>query len=122
MNTNHKKIRQRLFEAFKELRKKGYIARANFMCCSKCASAVLWRELNISTKIGSVYWSQRDENHFLKIGEVYIGFESSIGTPEVDVLIGKYIVSTLISFGLDVEWDENPNTRILVKGLRGGVR
>ena len=114
----HNKIRKRLLDTFKELRKEKILPRANFMCCSKCASAVIWGSLLKEKHVGAVYWTRNDEEYFKQTGKIYLGYGSKDETDEKDILVGKQLVFKLRSFGLDVEWNGNPNEKVLVKGIK----
>lgn len=119
--------RAKVIEAFKNLRKEGFIARANFSCCGNCAGHeiagfIAKKPLEEAEKIkGCMTWNRQSEESFQRSGELYIGYgpvyvskykrEFGLSTEKV----GKALVAELEKQGLDVVWNGNPNTRIVVK-------
>jgi hypothetical protein len=118
--------------AFPALRKAGLRCRANFKCCSGCASVFLGRKkeggLGILNPhdLGSVFWHRQDEEAFQKRGKLYLRF----GAPEQlrpgreqDRLIGNMVVLAVraaLAAGMPkgsytVTWDGNPNKTIVVE-------
>ena len=94
-----KDFKSKLNFSFRGLRKAGYIARQNFMCCQTCA----WAEIpDIADKV--VFYHRQDSAH-LPSGHVYMGWCGD----------GERIASTFRNSGLLVEWDGKDCTRILVK-------
>ena len=83
--------------AFAELRKKGYIARMNIMCCGSCMSAELSYMANEKGKKGYLGWHKQD-NDDAKYGYIYIGFGLVKDGPFQDPVqtIGKDIVQELM--------------------------
>jgi hypothetical protein len=97
--------RKAVLQAFKALRKEGFIARANFMCCMSCACA------EIATKVAAkggdpgktsyVFWHKQDEEYAFpkrwgrKSGSLYLRWG---GDP-------ARIVEALIAQGLVVYHD-----------------
>lgn len=85
--------KQNLNNAFKQLRKMGFVARQNFMCCGGCAVAALPGD----TEKWVAYHKQagvrlRDE------GYTHVMFGESVE-------YGHMIVDVLRQHGLSVEWD-----------------
>lgn len=58
-----------LNQAFKELRKLGYFARQNFMCCQNCA----WAEVPVDVK-KVVFYHKQDGQHLEETGECYLSW------------------------------------------------
>ncbi|MFQ5801391.1 MAG: hypothetical protein ACE5JQ_00670 [Candidatus Methylomirabilales bacterium] len=112
--------RQLLLKAFKKLEKKGLIARANFMCCTTCASnGVAW-DAEITGVKGGVYWHAQDEESLGQRNELHIGFAAAGFDSGNTAEVGKILAETLTEEGLDVIWDGDPNKKVLVR--RGGKR
>ena len=109
-------IKAALGAAFKALRQRDFIARQSFLCCRSCAGADLDTPENQGTR--AVYYTRQDRDQLAETGQVYLAF-GIIGAPLDDAYIpvGQEIADTLTAHSLEVEWDGNPMTRILVKGL-----
>lgn len=119
----------RLAEAFKELRKRGYLARMNFSCCQGCAGyelttyAVELISTGKRTKEsirGCVFFHAQDNDGRRERGEFYLAHgpmnSREYGTIGIDsVEIGKEVCEVLAEFGVKTEWDGDPNTRIWVR-------
>jgi hypothetical protein len=127
-NKDAGEIRKRALKAFAELRKSGYVARANFSCCGTCATSELADYVNgvfkrLGKKIpGAVYWHHQDNERLLRDGRFYVGFGSygeEVGNS--DVQIGKDLVAALKKNGLIIEWNGRAETRVYVKGLEYGL-
>lgn len=119
------KNRDNLIGGFKILRKRGYIARANYYCCSSCAGYAIGQRVSDmaaekAAKVkGCVFWNQQDERGIEDDGTLYLAFgnigsstHGDIGLPTVEV--GREVVSLLEQRGLFVKWDGTASSRILV--------
>lgn len=110
-----------LLGVFKNLRKAGLIARANFLCCTGCASSALFHlydempDEKKSKVRGCAYWHSQNEDDIWERGKVNIGY-GALGddSDEADVSIGREIFSALESAGLDPVWSGDANQKILV--------
>ena len=64
--------------AFKELRKKGYIARMNYGCCVGCGSNDLHVQAGDRGKAGVIFWNRQHEEHQTESrkenGRLYINY------------------------------------------------
>jgi len=130
----------KLGKVFKELRKAGYVVRANFKCCGSCAGSAIANE--ISEKIdkakaagkeptlpkGSIFYHQQDAEGiraaygrngydpkaklYLKFGPVHTK-HGEIGKPSVQA--GQDLFYALQAAGIEVEWDGNENQCVAVK-------
>lgn len=100
--------RKKIGLAFKALRKLNIRAKANFMCCTGCATAAM----SLKGFAGGAYWHQQAEQGFREHGVLYIGFftEKSDGC----VIVGAALAAALKEQGLDVEWDGSPDTKVCV--------
>jgi len=119
-------------EAFRQLRKEGFIARANHLCCSNCAGYNLTEKATEDVELGKkkkeeikgcVFWHNQDDESFNRRGILFLSFgnlhsqqigDIGIGTLEV----GKRVVEVLREKGLDVEWPEDTSIRIEVFAFR----
>lgn len=102
--------RAKLRIAFKSMRRQGYAARANFMCCMGCATSAL----DIKGKKGGVYWHRQSDDHFKEDGELYIGFFVENDTDD-SKKVAEALVATLKAEGLWVEWNGSGDTKVMVK-------
>jgi len=103
--------RKKIATAFRSLRKKGFIAKINFMCCMNCGSTSLFSDLVSSEKYSSyVFWHNQDEKKFQETGQVYLAY----GGLDYNEEIGKEIKSALEEQELKVIWNGLPYQRILV--------
>ena len=94
-------MRTNLTKAFAELRKKGYFAKQNFMCCQSCA----WAELSEKEAEKVVFYHNQDYRDLKRGDDLYLAWAGN----------GNYIAETLIKFGMHIDWDGTPNTRIVVR-------
>ena len=93
---NH--FKKDLTQAFKELRKLGYFARQNFMCCQSCAWSSVPEE-----KEDKVVFYHRQDTPDVMYGSVYLAWSGN-GNEIVEIM-SKYF---------NVEWDGSTSTRIRV--------
>jgi len=117
--------RSKVLDAFKELRKMGFLARANFLCCQNCAGYDLTKRavklVNKGRDVkGCVFWHGRDEENYKNYGEWFLAFgqlesdiKGNIGLPSKEV--GEIVVKELKKRNVNVEWNGDPNTRIKIK-------
>jgi hypothetical protein len=95
------KSRTNLSNAFAQLRKQGYVAKQNFLCCQSCGWAALSEE---EAKLAVFYHSQ-DAQGLRKGDDLHLCWAGN----------GEEIVDVLKNYGLDVEWEGTTNRRIMVK-------
>jgi len=117
-------MRDRLIKVFRELRKEGFLARANFMCCRNCAGSELAcraEELYEKGKKvkGAVFWTRQDEENLRNNGRMYISYGPCItrkygliGLPTE--VVGRKLCEKLSAYNVPYQWDGNPNVRVLV--------
>lgn len=118
-------FKDRLNTAFKELRRMGFVARQNFLCCQTCAGSVILEKLNEAKakgrmKAGYVYYHRQDADDLKEYGDCYLAFGS--GDPDSSgkqdrkesKKVGFQVVEVLNKAGITTKWDGNPNTRIQV--------
>ena len=60
----------RINNAFKELRKRGYFARQNFMCCQTCG----WAGVPDNKADKAVFYHAQDKEHLEKTGKLYLAW------------------------------------------------
>lgn len=113
---------EKITKAFKELRKKGWFARKSFWCCQSCGCAAVPNEYNNKF----VFYHKQDADAIKTRRSRYYGRMSNVVAQVGDIMDrgmymthgeggdGKEVVNALIAAGLNVEWDESNNTRILV--------
>lgn len=106
--------RDRVKGAFKELRKRGYACRMNFMCCGSCAAYAMSQKH--SDKKGHVYYSRQGEDAFYGDwrrrhkhddlqSNLYLSWSGD----------GYEIAAVLRKHGLRVEWEESEAYCIICK-------
>jgi hypothetical protein len=117
-------IRDRIRITFEYLRKKGLLARMNFLCCQNCAgyamTEIAVKMVDKGKKVlGSVYWHNQDEEQFQKDGTLYLAYgnlestkNGTIGLSTVEV--GYMVYAELRKQGLIVAWDGDPDQRMMV--------
>lgn len=93
-----------LNQAFKELRKKGYFARQNFLCCQTCG----WDAVPYEKSRKAVFYHGQDAQH-IKSGNIdehgiYMCWDGN----------GDEIVSVFKSLGFIVTWRGDYDSRIRV--------
>jgi hypothetical protein len=121
--------RKRLRAAFADLRKAGYLARQNYLCCYGCAGYALTgraAELVAAGKAvrGAVFYHRQDADDLAKLGRCYLGFgplhhSPGAGKPEQTIGIhpeevGYELMAVLHRHNIAAAWDGNPDTRILI--------
>ena len=118
-----------LTAAFKALRGLGFFAQQHFKCCRTCAG---WAAANSLSELidrdptkkdqikGVVYYHKQDaenkrdgKDFYIAYGSIDTSKHGELGLPTVEV--GKIVVTTFATFGVETDWDGNPDTRIKVK-------
>jgi hypothetical protein len=125
MEYDYEEKRKKLIQAFKALRKQGFIARADYLCCSSCAGYAIAEKVSKMTKEkvakvkGCVFWHHQDEQNFWSNGHLYLAYgelnsttHGKVGLPTKEE--GMIVVKELENQGLKVEWDGDSNSRIKV--------
>lgn len=93
-----------LSKSFRELRKNGYFAKQDFMCCQSCGWAAIPDE---QTK-KAIFYHAQDKADIKEKNEVYLAWRGN----------GKEIVEIFERNGLIVDWNGSENTRIRVKNVK----
>lgn len=92
--------KSKLTAAFKDLRKAGYFARQNFLCCQSCGWAAMTEEQ--SNK--AVFYHGQDNDDLKETGTCYLVWSGD----------GKEIVAILKKHGVKVEWEGSEDKRIKI--------
>lgn len=109
-----KENRARLINAFSILRKRGLAARANFMCCMSCGIAEMEKKYE-GKKEGFVFWYRQGEDDIRELGRVHLCLGCFGSFDEVrDEKVGREVVPVLREAGLNVIWNGDVCTKILV--------
>jgi len=121
--TRHE-VRSNILKAFAYLRRKGIIARANFLCCQNCAgydiTQIAVKQINEGKEVnGCVFWHAQDEENWQRSGSMYLAFgnmdSGDIGKIGLETTeVGKMVVEALIKYNVPYEWDGGSGTRIKV--------
>jgi len=121
-------MKTNLSKAFAKLRKMGYLAKQNYMCCSNCAGHAMTEIASGMIDAGkpkdeirgSVFYHKQDTQHLRDGGDLYIAYgemnsqaHGEIGISNVEA--GKEVLKVLNECGLETVWDYDGNKRILVK-------
>jgi hypothetical protein len=98
---------------FKELRKKEFIARMNYMCCRTCASYSIGNELdkNLNKKYGA-FFHRQTMGHYNESGLLYIYFFGD--TDLFTETAGSIIVNELSKVNAIYSWDGKSGSAISV--------
>lgn len=116
-------VRAAVGNAFAALRKKGFIARANFSCCMTCAVHELTEMAHIRKKDRAVYYHRQDAESFregfpLHIRFFYLPPESDAADSTAqEKAVGEQVAAALRNQHLRIEWDGNPNRTIQIIGI-----
>jgi hypothetical protein len=93
-----------LSKAFKDLRKHGYFARQNFMCCQNCG----WHAVPEGKEDKVVFFHNQDNVEKLKGEPLYLAWSGD----------GNLICDVLRDNGMDVDWNGDTGTRIRVSNYQ----
>lgn len=117
-------VRGNILKAFAHLRKKGIIARANFLCCQTCAgydiTQMAVKQVNEGKEVnGCVFWHAQDEQDWQRSGSMHLAYgdmnsgeHGKIGLETTEV--GKIVVEALKKYNVPYEWNGSAGRRILV--------
>lgn len=92
--------KSKLTAAFKDLRKLGYFARQNFLCCQSCGWSAIPNEKNEKV----CFYHAQDADHMKEGGDLYLAWAGD----------GNEIQDVLEKHGLATEWAGTNNDRIMV--------
>jgi len=119
--------RDAILRAFKKLRSQNIRTRANFWCCGSCACSAITnldearKKKGLKLYDGAVYWHRQSEEGLQETGSICIYFcvdvkDGEEAEPKSRPLAEK-LVAALKAEDLDVEWDGNTGTAVLVDGF-----
>lgn len=126
---NRNELRKKVLEVFKVLRKRGFIARANFYCCSTCAVYAIdtdykkMQEAKKSSIVGYCFWHNQDEDGWKAGRDLHLGYGQLCGDDTIcdntTRLVGQKIAAALTEAGIDFEWDGSAGQKIKVLNTTG---
>lgn len=115
-------VKEKLTIAFKEMRKQGFVARQNYLCCMTCGFDglnTIYQERVAKGKIpkGVVFYHSQDNANLKIDGYVHLAYDGNDDVVKDDSAIsqveaGEMIVEILKHAGLDVEWNGQATQRI----------
>lgn len=92
-------------EVFKELRKKGFVARQNYQCCQSCGWASMDSDYDVNDDSNIVFYHGQDADAFENgelIHMIYLAWQGD----------GDLIKKTFESYGFNVDWNGAEHKRI----------
>ncbi len=92
--------KSKLTKAFQALRKAGYFARQNFMCCQSCA----WSAMTDEQAKKAVFFHGQDADDLKENGSCHLAWSGN----------GKEIVKILEDNGVQTKWEGTDNKRIKI--------
>lgn len=120
------RTRQTLTEVvFPALRRRGFIARANFSCCGGCGHAELSQVVAEKEKVGHVFWHCQDEDRLRdaergresweKEAGLHLRFDANEGLRAITAAeAGEAVAQEAMLAGLEVDWNGDPNIAVWV--------
>jgi hypothetical protein len=105
-------MNEQLINAFKELRTKGILALHGWTCCQTCGRAEAKECIAELSMKGSVFYHAQAQDSALQDGELCLNF---FGLSLTDLEVGMAAADVLRKHGLDVHWDNTPDTAIMVR-------
>jgi len=126
-DANFMECREAILRAFKKLRPQNIRTRANFWCCGSCAGSAIScldeerKKKNLKPYDGAVFWHRQSEEGLREDGSIYIYFcvdvkDGEKAEPKSRPLAEK-LVAALKAEDLEVDWDGNTATAVLVDGF-----
>jgi hypothetical protein len=113
-----------LNKAFADLRKRGYLARQCFSCCSSCAGYALTQEAVKKSTAGKtvrgcVFYHRQDRDGFNESGTLLLRFGNMTSTQMGVIgieskLVGDEVIEVLASHGIPTKWSGDPSACIEV--------
>ena len=92
--------KSKLTKAFKELRKQGYFARQNFLCCQTCG----WAAMTDEQAEKAVFYHAQDNDNLKEDGSCFLAWSGD----------GQVIADILSKNGVNVDWDGDNSKRIKI--------
>ena len=123
-------VKERIRDAFKQIRKQGGIARMNYTCCQSCAWAEIesdYPDANDDSTI--VFYHRQDAEALTKYGNLerdwtWKGDERVYYTRKLYLAHqgnSDFIARVLRDNGLTLEWDGTSRQRIAITGIEEGT-
>jgi len=121
-------MKTNLSKAFAKLRKMGYLAKQNYMCCQNCAGSAMTEKASTMIDAGKpkdeirccAFYHHQDAEYLKEGGDLYIAYgvmdskaHGEIGIPSKEA--GREIVNVFNECGLETVWDGSDGQRIKVK-------
>jgi hypothetical protein len=112
-------------KVFPALRRKGILARSNFLCCQSCAGYDLATQATKKNSLGYVFWHNQDEERIWGSGELMLAYTGSeeCNTPPKNAKstleIGRMVIEELKRNGISYDWDGTDGQRICVLASKG---
>jgi hypothetical protein len=111
-NYSNGKVWQQMREVFKEFRKRGFIARMNFKCCSTCASYDLAEMMDKDNKIKyAIYWHRQVSERYKESGSLDLHY---FGKDNLDTEAADIIIEELQKADIVFSWNGNTDKTIEV--------
>jgi hypothetical protein len=114
----------RLDAALAELESRGVVARQNFTCCGTCGNSEIWGEIDNApggreSVRGYVYYHEQDTERAASGGRLFFSYGANSDGPDPagTAVVGRELADVLKRAGFTVEWDGDPDSRVLVIGL-----
>lgn len=92
--------KSKLTKAFQALRKAGYFARQNFLCCQSCG----WSAMTDEQAEKAVFYHRQDADDLKENGSCHLAWSGN----------GKEIVKILEDNGVQTKWEGTDNKRIKI--------
>ena len=96
---------EQINEAFRDLRRQGFFAEADFCCCQSCAWYQIDNSEDCEPEENVVFYHEQDAEDLDESGECHLAWRGDSAA----------IVKAMQKHGLTVEWDGSKDSRILVK-------
>lgn len=106
-------FKQLLNNAFKTFDKVEIIAKQDFTCCLTCGNSEINKYFEPNSA-GYAFYSAQDYEDLRMNDNVYLAFSSWDGNEEKSKEVGFIIKKHLKNYGLNVDWNEDVRTRIMV--------
>jgi hypothetical protein len=116
-STGPTSVRDKIREAFKELRSMGIYSRMNYKCCQSCGSYSITEDAG-DDDMGYAFFHAQDDDGLRKTGTTYIAYGSLDEDETSTYEVGMFVAKTLADQGLEVFWKKDESERIkLVEGV-----
>ena len=112
-------------EAFAALETQGIIARANFWCCTNCASEAMGQEPYIwsgdAPVIGGVFFHKQNTEAANEGGSLHLNHGSYTATDEDNQRVADLVAETLREHGIQVDWDGELGDKMRLRPADGSA-